>query len=127
MAKETLVGLDIDLGAKAIRALDAAGYPVTVAVWLLTEEWGEWRLLIATPLYDKLGLKEAYLQLVTALSSTASELVHEVPIIVKGNRNGFVRHLRNTFGATAAVTGMRLGGQTIGDVWVEDAYVYRIC
>ena len=38
----------------------------------------------------------------------------------------FVRELRRLFGKARSVEGMRLGGQMIGDRFVEDAYVYRI-
>jgi hypothetical protein len=38
----------------------------------------------------------------------------------------FIRALRRLFGKTKSVEGMRLGGQMIGDRFVEDAYVYRI-
>ncbi|MBI3693239.1 MAG: hypothetical protein HY238_00140 [Acidobacteria bacterium] len=126
MAKETLVGLDVELGEKVLGALDAAGYQVTVALWLLTEEFGEWRLVLASPLYDKAGPKEAYLQLHAALSSNHPELLHQVSISLKGNRSALIRALRSIFGKTASVAGMRLGDHVIGDVWIDDAYVYRI-
>jgi len=38
----------------------------------------------------------------------------------------FIRELRRTFAKTKNVEGMRLGGQTIGDRFVEDAFVYQI-
>ncbi|SPE36536.1 conserved hypothetical protein [Candidatus Sulfopaludibacter sp. SbA3] len=40
--------------------------------------------------------------------------------------DSFVKELRRLFGKTRSVEGMRLGGQLIGDRFVEDAYVYRI-
>ena len=38
----------------------------------------------------------------------------------------FIRDLRRRFGKSKNVAGMRLGLQTIGNWFVEDAYVYRI-
>jgi hypothetical protein len=38
----------------------------------------------------------------------------------------FIRSLRKTFAKAKSVEGMRLGGQTFGDRFVEDAYAYRI-
>ena len=38
----------------------------------------------------------------------------------------FIRVLRKIFGKTRSVEGMRLGGQMIGDRFIEDAYVYRV-
>jgi len=37
-----------------------------------------------------------------------------------------IQELRRVFAATADVYGMRLGGQTIGDKYLEDGFVYRI-
>ena len=47
-------------------------------------------------------------------------------ITVVSPKNPVIRDLRRLFGKTAPVEGMRLGGQTIGDRFVEDAYVYRV-
>jgi hypothetical protein len=38
----------------------------------------------------------------------------------------FIETLRQIFGTAADTYGMRLGGQTIGDQYLEDAFVYRI-
>ena len=38
----------------------------------------------------------------------------------------FIKALRKLFGRSKSVEGMRLGGQMIGDRFVDDAYVYRI-
>jgi hypothetical protein len=38
----------------------------------------------------------------------------------------FIKGLRSIFGKAKSVEGMRLGGQLIGDRFIEDAYVYRI-
>lgn len=42
-------------------------------------------------------------------------------------RDPFIRELRRIFGKTRSVEGMRLAGQMIGDRFLPDAYVYRIC
>jgi hypothetical protein len=41
-------------------------------------------------------------------------------------KDPFIRELRRIFGKTKSVEGMRLGGQLIGDRFLEDAYVYQI-
>jgi hypothetical protein len=38
----------------------------------------------------------------------------------------FIKALRETFAKAVDVYGMRLGGQTFGDQFLEDAFVYRI-
>jgi hypothetical protein len=46
MAKGTLVGLDIELGSRVLTILDAARFPVTTALCILNEEFGDWRLIL---------------------------------------------------------------------------------
>jgi hypothetical protein len=41
-------------------------------------------------------------------------------------KDSFIRELRKIFGKTKSVTGMRLGGQTFGSRFIDNAYVYRI-
>jgi hypothetical protein len=40
--------------------------------------------------------------------------------------DSFIKGLLRHFGKARSVEGMRLGGQMVGDRFVEDAYVYRI-
>jgi|HubBroStandDraft_4_1064222.scaffolds.fasta_scaffold446333_2 hypothetical protein len=126
MAKATLVNFDIELGTRILSALDAAGFPVTVALWVLTDEFEDGRLVIGTPLYDRVGPGETSLRFVTALRSKDPELRRVLPVRLVSNKNPLVRSLRRTFAKTSSVSGMRLGGHLIGDVWVDDAYVYKI-
>jgi hypothetical protein len=52
--------------------------------------------------------------------------LHGLAVRILGHKNPLIRGLRRAFAKTASVEGMRLGGHSIGDVWIEDAYVYRI-
>jgi hypothetical protein len=82
--------------------------------------------MLGTPLRDKLGAQGAYLRLIKALSTKGPVALSDFPIRLEGNRSPLIKALRKTFGKTASVEGMRLGGHTIGDTWIDDGYVYRI-
>lgn len=125
MVKDTLVTPDLDVGNKALELLDAAKFPIPVALWLLRGEEERWRLVFASPLYDKLGPGEATLKMVHTLWPSRHDWV-SYPIQLESTRLPMIRELRRTFGKSAKVAGMRLRGQMIGDTWVDDAYVYRI-
>jgi hypothetical protein len=82
------------------------------------------RLLLGSPLYDKLGHEKAYLKLAHAvIPEVNSPRAH---VTLRGTRDPLIRALRKMFSKTANVDGMRLGGQMIGGVFIDDAYVYRI-
>ena len=122
-----LVGPDVAWGSDVIQTLDQSNFPITVALWLLRKERHEdWELVIATPLYDKLGAQKAYLRLIEVLAREGPVALSDVPIRLESNARPFIKALRKTFGKTAAVEGMRLGLQSVGGAWVDDAYVYRI-
>ena len=47
-------------------------------------------------------------------------------LLILPMKDPFIRHLRRLFEKAKSVEGMRLGGQMIGDRFLEDALVYRI-
>lgn len=126
MVKTALVSSDLEFGRVTLAALDAAHFPVTVAFWQYNEDNGDWTLVLGTPLYEKSGAKEAHLRLIGALSKEKSIALSELPIRLEGNRNSLIKGLRKLFGKATSVEGMRLGGHSIGGVWLDDAYIYRI-
>jgi hypothetical protein len=125
MVKETLVGMNVEFGHQILSLLDAAKFPVPVALWIRRGEEERWRLLLATPLYDRLGPLEAYGEVIRILWPSDQDWVSS-PLQIQSTRTPLVRELRRIFRKAADVAGMRLGGQMIGGVWVADAYVYRI-
>lgn len=88
------------------------------------EEFGDaWELVLGSQLYDKLGPKQAYRRLIDTLPQVKAS---EWQIRLLGNRHPLIKGLRKAFGKTRSVEGMRLGGQDIGGVWIDDGYAYRI-
>jgi hypothetical protein len=125
MAKKALLDADVKLGEKILGSLDAANFPISVAIWILTEESG-WQLVIGTPLYEREGPGVSYRNLVYALRKDDPESRDFDDVLLMGNRSPFIRELRQLFGKTASVKGMRLGGHRIGGLWLDDGAVYRI-
>lgn len=125
MAKKALLDADVKLGEKILDSLDAAKFPISVAIWILTEEDG-WQLVIGTPLYESGGPGEAYRKLIAALRKEDPESRDFDDVRLMGNRNPFIHELRRLFGKTASVYGMRLGGHRIGGIGLDDGVVYRI-
>lgn len=125
MVKDSLVGIDVELGTRVLEALDAAGFAVPAALWVRWGEEHKWHLLLATPLYDRLGPGNAYRRLVDALWKVDYDWVRS-PIRLESTRKPFVRALRQLYGKAADLPGMRLGGQMIGDTWIDEAYIYRV-
>lgn len=126
MAKKALLDADVKLGDKILAALDAAKFPISVALWTLTEQDGGWKFVIGTPYYEKLRPPDLHGRLITALRKEDPESRDFDDVQLRGNRDPFVRDLRKLFGKTPSVKGKRLDGYHLGDVWLDDAVVYRI-
>ncbi len=109
-----------------LASLEASGLSVRVALWFYSSEYGDWRLVISSPQLSNLSPKEAYRRLNDTLSNAGHGVEALPPILILPTSDPFVRDLRRMFGRTRGVEGMRLGGHTIGDRFVEDAYVYCI-
>lgn len=126
MDKSALVSIDIETGAEVLRALDEAGLKVKVAAWLQLAEYGDWRLVLASRLFDVADLREAYGLIHKALDAAEFPIDRTPTLFVLRTSEPLIRDLRRIFGKTKSVAGMRLGGQMIGDRFIVDGYVYRI-
>jgi hypothetical protein len=124
MDQATLVNPDVMAGSQALTALDAAQIKQIVALLVVFPEYGDWRLLISSPSLDQTHQLKAYEQVTEALQG---RFIYTLPtLMVLPTKDPFIRELRKIFGKAKDVTGMRLGGQRIGNRFVSDAYVYRV-
>jgi hypothetical protein len=126
MANPILVGPEIDAGAALLKALDAAGLKVKVAMWAVLAEYEDWRIVLASPQLDRAGRQGPYGLIRDALDKAGFAMERRPDCVVVRMTDPFVRQLRRLFGKAKSVEGMRLGGQLFGDRYIEDAYVYRI-
>jgi hypothetical protein len=126
MDKAALVNLDIERGAELVTALERAKLKVNVALWAVLPEYEDWRLVISSRQFDPLNLREAFDLLHDALDPAGFTPEKTPPIVILPMADPSVRELRRRYGKTKTVEGMRIGGQTFGDRFIEDAYAYRI-
>ncbi len=126
MGETVLVNLELESGAKIIDALDQSGLKISVALWATLSEFGDSRLLLASPELNDENPQKNYGRVFDALRKK-NVGTHQAPLLlVLRMKDPFIRELRRIFGKTASVEGMRLGGQSFGDRFIEDGYVYRI-
>jgi hypothetical protein len=126
MDKTALVSVDLERGSEMLRALDQAKIKVNLALWAHLAEYEDWRFVVSGRKFDSLRLTEAYGLLNGALTSFGIPIEKTPPVLILPMSDPFVRSLRRFFGKTKSVEGMRLGGQLLGDRFLEDGYVYRI-
>jgi hypothetical protein len=126
MDKAALVNFDIENGKQVVDALDHAGKPPQVALWAKLPEYEDWRLVIASDHLNQSGSLNGYSQINAAIEEAGISIRNRPAIFLRPMNKPFIKSLRRTFGKASDTYGMRLGGQTFGDQYLEDAFVYRI-
>lgn len=126
MDKATLVTADLATGSKILEILDDTGLRVNVAMWLRTPDYEDWRFAISSRDLDAAEPSAAYGRVHDTLGKGGFQLENTPPLLLLRTSDPFIRTLRRIFGKAKSVEGMRLGGQTVGDRFIEDAIVYRI-
>src|SRR5437870_8170056 len=126
MDKTALVSLDIERGREILDALERAKLKMAIALWVYSSEYEDWRLVLSARQFDSPDPRDAYRRLNETLAADGLTPERTPPVLILPMSDSFTRELRELFAKTKNVEGMRLGGQMIGDRFVEDAYVYRI-
>ena len=78
MDKTTLVRSDLDTEGRVLNALSLARIPTTLVDLDYVPQLDEWQLVIATPLFDGKGPREAYSRVIKALQDVG--IYEDVPI-----------------------------------------------
>jgi hypothetical protein len=127
MDKSALVSIEVDRGAQTLGILDQAATKISVALFAHLSEYEAWRLVLAGRQLDATPrLQDAYGLIHKALDAAGFAFEKTPPILILSMDDPFIKGLRRLFGKTRSVEGMILGGQSIGNRFLEEAYVYRI-
>jgi hypothetical protein len=126
MAATALVNFDFENVEMALRALDDAGLEPCVAVWAKLPDYESWRLILASDKFEQEYPLNGYRQISEALRHANIPIHRRPDILLLPMNSKMIAALRKIFGATKDIYGMRLGSQSFGDKYIEDAFVYRI-
>lgn len=130
MVKTTLVEKDLEAGRKLLEALTKPNsswppFRVKAAFWLYMDESMEWRLVIATPLFEKGRLATyAYLQRVLASIQPIDLSLENLSVV--SPRDPLVKAFREALLIAPDATGVRFTKSMVGSTYVDDAYLYRL-
>lgn len=126
MDKKTLVDNDIENGKKLLMKLDADSIPVNAAFWLLQSDSSQWKLVIASSIYDEKGPNVAYQKVLTALNFTDIK-IDLTNMSVVSSKDQLVTLLRTAISTPpSAIEGIRFSQNVINGIYMEDAYIYRL-
>ena len=126
MGKALLVTIDFAIGKKVVEALDRSDLAISVALWAYLSEYEDWRFVLSSRKLDEAKPAEAYGLVDGALREAGFSYEQTPTLAIRSMSDPFIKALRRMFAKAKSVEGMRLGGQTIGNRFIEDAIVYRI-
>jgi hypothetical protein len=124
--KTALVTTDVAAGLEVVQALDWSDLSISVALWAYLPEYEDRRFVLASRRLDAAKPSAAYGLVHDALTAAGISLERTPTLTILKMSNPFIRALRRIFGKTKSLEGMHLGGQLIGDRFIEDALVYQI-
>jgi hypothetical protein len=126
MGETALVGVEFNKSEKLVSALEASGVRVAAALWIQFPEYGDWRFVLASKDLDALDLGDAYMKVNRSLKDAGISVWQKPIIHIMKTTDPFIRALRKVFRKEKDVVGIRVGGQTWGDRFIEDGYAYKI-
>lgn len=126
MDKAPLVTNDLANGIQWLKALDDSHLETSVALWVYLPEYEDWRFALSSRRLDAVDIAEAYGLVHDAFERAGFSLRSTPTLLILPMKDSTIRELRRMFGKAKSIEGMRLGGQMIGDRFIEDAIVFRI-
>lgn len=129
MDKTTLVERDYKDGEMLIRQLDECGFPVHSALWIYNSEAEQWRFVIASKKVTFIGYKQSYSKIKDIISqqmpSSFGIRLHDISVTSPSNI--LIDTLSQAVQtAPDSISGIRFSNNSIGNSYIEDAYIYRL-
>jgi hypothetical protein len=127
MDKKILVETNIEEGKKLVNALDRSKFTVSGALWFYYSKLNEWRLLLVSPLVDVIGPSKAYTIIQNVIQDLRPSSISIINISVLSPKNNLIQLLRVALRTEPkAISQIRFTSNTINNIFIEDALIYRL-
>lgn len=127
MDKPTLVDDDMKAGEALLNKLDQAKFNVKAALWFYMPDSEEWRLILASPFVDTDGPKKAYEKVQSQLQELDGRYklsLWNISLVSPDDK--LIKTLKSAIKTDKAVSHIRFTRNVIKNVFIEDAYIYRL-
>jgi hypothetical protein len=128
MDQTTLVESDIKTGEEILAVLSKSNFPIHYALWLFSpDEYSQWRLVIASKLYDEDGPLSAYKKLNEIIGKQGAKwTLWSERIQLVSPEDGFIRSLKKDYPPDKPLLNPLVSGSTSSNTYIESAYLYAI-
>jgi len=127
MDKPTLVETDLEAGKALLSVLDKSRFSVKAALWFYLSDSNEWRLIFALPSVDRIGPQAAYEKMQSQLQKLDPKYNLTLQnISIVSPKENLIMLLKKAIRTGPGPSGIRFTRNTINNVFIEDAYIYRM-
>ncbi len=113
-------------GKRLLQRLDKRGVDIRAAFWLLDKESDEWRLVLASPQVGRLGPGAVYDLIIAAADEALRKSLLVFDVRVTDLKDPVARALMKTFKNDASARGIRITKNVLDNIYIKDAYIYRV-
>ena len=125
MATTVLVEKYKQAARTLLEVLDRWHVQVRTAFWFYLVDQGEWKLVLAMPQVDRNEINQAYDVIARALESNDIRGLFLRHIDVRSPSDEIVRSISKAIHLKGPQAPIRISNSGIGNVFIEDAYIFR--
>lgn len=128
MFKTFLVEKDINEGKILIKELDNANFDVHAAFWLYESDGEYWRFVISSDVVETEGARKAYEQINNIINENKDTIsINLIDISAWSPKHSLIRSLRTVIQTSPTqIADIRFSSKTINNIYIDDAYIYRM-
>ena len=126
MDQATLVGHQIDDVTRLVNQLKRDGFDLKAAFWLYTSEADQWYLYLASAVVDQKGIAEAYKAAYRAMKQLPALWIDRYQVKLVAPDDPVAKAVIDFLSEQRAPLPMRVRGMHLGEVYIEDAYIYSV-
>jgi hypothetical protein len=126
MDQATLVGHQIDDVTRLVDQLRRDGFDPKAAFWLYTSESDQWYLYLASAVVDREGIAEAYKAAYRTMKQLPDLRIDRYQVKLVAPDDPVAKAVIDFLSEQHAPLPMRVRGMNLGDVYIEDSYIYKV-
>ena len=127
MDRTVLVRCDVEAGIRLADGLESLKVPVSACLWCSFARAKRWQLMIATPLVDEKGLRNAYMRIHKAVDKlTPPNDIDWLDIEAISPKDPIIKWMKARFGTGAKAVGRKVSDANIHGVSIAGACICRL-